>query len=388
MNQRPLDVFIIAGEQSGDALAGPLMAALRAHPGGARFRGVGGSQMAEEELASVFPMDDLTAIGIGEVVAKLPTILRRLREVVAAILADPPDVLVLVDAPDFTHRVAARVARRLPDLPIVKYVAPTVWVWRKGRAKAMAGSIGHVLALLPFEPEVMHRLGGPPTSYIGHPLVGEVASLRPSAEETRRRLAEPPQLLVLPGSRRSELRRLGPVFGAALGRLAARHEVELVLPTLPRLRETVEAMVAAWPVRPRILVEDHEKRAAFRTARAALAASGTVTLELALAGVPLVAAYRIPAWEEVIARVMLDVPSVILANLVLGQNVVPEFLQRDCTAERLAGAVEALLVDGPARQRQLDAFGRLDGILGVGLLEPSRKAAEIVRAAALRQPMA
>ncbi|MBB5751309.1 lipid-A-disaccharide synthase [Prosthecomicrobium pneumaticum] len=380
---RPLDVFIIAGEHSGDALAAPLMAALAAGPNGARFRGVGGPLMAGEGLASFFPMDDLTAIGIGEVLGKLPTILRRLKETVAAILAAPPDVLVLVDAPDFTHRVAARVRRRLPDLPIVKYVAPTVWVWRKGRAKAMAGPIDHVLAVLPFEPAVMHRLGGPPTSYVGHPLVTEAAALRPDAAEAARRTAAPPLVLVLPGSRRSELKRLGAIFGATLGAYAARQPGEFVLPTLPRLRPMVEALVATWPVPVRVVDGDAERRAAFRAARAALAASGTVTLELALAGVPLVAAYRIPKWEEAIARVMLDVPSVILANLVLGENAVPEFLQADCRPDRLSAALAAIVAEGPQRARQTEAFARLDTVMGVGRLTPSRRAAEIVRAVAL-----
>lgn len=171
--KRPLRVFIIAGEESGDALGGPLMRALGERlGGGVTFRGIGGTRMQAAGLASLFPMDDLTAMGFGEVIGKLPTIARRLKETVAAVLADPPDLLMLVDAPDFTHRVAARVRRKLPDLPIVKYVAPTVWVWRSGRARAMRGTIDHVLALLPFEPEVMQRLGGPPTTYVGHPLLG------------------------------------------------------------------------------------------------------------------------------------------------------------------------------------------------------------------------
>lgn len=383
----PLDVFIVAGEESGDVLASGLMAALREQTDSAvAFRGVGGDRMMAEGLDTLFPMEELTAIGFGAVVRRLPTILRRLRETVEAIVRDPPDVLVLVDAPDFTHRVASRVRRRLPDLPIVKYVAPTVWAWRPGRARAMRGSIDHVLALFPFEPEVMARLGGPPTSYVGHPLVGELPTLRPSHDEALGRESDPPVLLVLPGSRRQELTRLGAVFGETVGELAARgHSFDLVLPTPARLAKVAEAMTADWPVRPRIVTDPLEKRAAFRTARAALAASGTVTLELALAGVPFAAAYLVSPWEEWLARRLLSSESVILANIVLGEQAVPQFLQKDCTAGPMTAALERLLRDGPERNAQLRSFARLDEIMGTGGMPAGFAAAEIVLAVMARK---
>ncbi|MDF2620808.1 MAG: lipid-A-disaccharide synthase, partial [Xanthobacteraceae bacterium] len=191
--EKPLDVFIIAGEESGDALAEGLMAELKAlHPGEVRFRGVGGARMQGQGLRSLFPMEDITAMGFAQVIGGLPRILKRMREAAEAIIAHPPDILVMVDAPDFTHRVAHKVRARLRDLPIVKYVAPTVWVWRPGRAKAMAPDFDRVLALLPFEPEAMHELGGPPTSYVGHPLFGELDRLRPNAQEAARREGKPP----------------------------------------------------------------------------------------------------------------------------------------------------------------------------------------------------
>ncbi|OYX84462.1 MAG: lipid-A-disaccharide synthase, partial [Azorhizobium sp. 32-67-21] len=277
----------MAGEESGDQLGGALMEGLLAlAPAGVRFSGVGGRRMAASGLHSLFPMDDLTAIGIGQVLGKLPLILKRMAQTVEAVLRERPDILVLVDAPDFTHRVAARVRRQAPDIPIVKYVSPTVWAWRPGRAKAMRPSIDRLLALLPFEPAVHDKLGGPPTTYVGHPLLERLSELRPSDEEQVRRESAPPRLVVLPGSRRSEIERLGEVFGAALGRVAAGREVEIILPTLPRRLEQVSAIVARWPVTVRIVTDEAEKYAAFRTARVALAASGTVTLELALAGVP------------------------------------------------------------------------------------------------------
>lgn len=377
---RPLSVFIVAGEDSGDVLGAGLMRELEALTGGnVRFEGVGGDRMQAEGLASLFAMDDITAIGIGQVIAGLPRILRRMAQTADAVVAARPDVLVLIDAPDFTHRIAHKVRPRLPHLPIVKYVAPTVWVWRPGRARAMTPDIDRVLAVLPFEPEVMQRLGGPPTVYVGHPLLGMLDELRPNAEEVARRQANPPQLLVLPGSRRSELQRLGPVFGDVLARLTARiPDLDLVLPTLPRRRAEVEAMVGGWTVAPRIVTEDAEKYAAFRTARAAFAASGTVTLELALANVPTLAAYKVNWLEARIAAHVLQVQSVILPNLVLGEKVVPEYLQWHIDPPAMADQLARLITGGPEREAQLRAFARLEEIMGTGGPPPSRRAATAV----------
>jgi lipid-A-disaccharide synthase len=381
-----LDVFIVAIEASGDVLGAGLMEALsRHHPGSVSFRGLGGAGMAAAGLASIGSTDDLAMIGIAAVVAKLPTILRRLRQTVDAIVASPPDVLILIDAPDFTHRVAARVRRRLPDLPIVKYVSPTVWIWRPGRAAAMRRSIDLILALLPFEPEVHRQLGGPACIYVGHPLIGRLPELRSSAEEAKLRGDAPPLVLALPGSRPSELARLGAMFGDALGLVAARHgPFEVVLPTLPTLVPQITDLVASWPVRPRIVSDDAQKYAAFRRARAAVAASGTVTLELALAGIPTVAAYRVPTLDGLFLRWMtrvhpvVRVHSVILANLVLGEFAIPEFLQSRCTAANVAPALADLLGDTPARRRQIEAFGRIETILGTGGAPPSDRAAAAV----------
>ncbi|MFG1419162.1 lipid-A-disaccharide synthase [Xanthobacter sp. V0B-10] len=370
---------MVAGEESGDQLGGALMRTLRATAAGdVAFQGVGGARMAAEGLQSRYPMEDLTAIGVSAVLAKLPTILRRLRETVEAVLADPPDVLVLIDAPDFTHRVAARVRAGNPRIPIVKYVSPTVWVWREGRARAMRPHVDALLALLPFEPEVHRRLGGPPTFYVGHPLLERLDDLRPGARDDARRREAPARVLVLPGSRRREIVRLGPQFGAALAQVASGWELDLVLPTLPHLRELVEQTVSSWPVRPRIIIGESEKHEAFRTARAALAASGTVTLELALSHIPHVAAYRLGWLEAQIARRVLKGTTVILPNLVLGENVVPEFLQEFCTVPALVGALGEVIADTPARRRQEEAFTRLDGIFGITGPSPSHRAAEVV----------
>jgi lipid-A-disaccharide synthase len=243
--------------------------------------------------------------------------------------------------------------------------------------------VDHVLALLPFEPEEYRRLHGPPCSYVGHPLTEQLGTLRPDAAEQARRSAAPPVLLVLPGSRRSEIRYHMAVFGSALDKLqAAGTAFELILPTMPHLLEEVTEGVKAWKAAPKVVVGEEEKRAAFRIAAAALAKSGTVTLELALAGVPMVAAYRTGALEAWIARRALTLTSVILANLIAGENAVPEFLQEDCTADKLAGALgEVLLSNSPLRQRQLKAFARIGDIMSTGSERPSVRAANIVLAA-------
>jgi lipid-A-disaccharide synthase len=249
----------------------------------------------------------------------------------------------------------------------------------------MSNYVDHVLALLPFEPAAHARLGGPPCTFVGHPLAEQISELRPNAEEARRRLADPPLLLVLPGSRRSEIRRLLAPFRATVDRVRERlGALDIVLPTVAHLAQEIRDATAGWPVPPRIVVDAADKRAAFRIARAALAASGTVTLELGLAGVPTVAAYRVAGIEALIARRLIRVPSVILVNLVLEENVVPEFLQQACRPDRLAEALLPLLADTPARRRQLAAFARLDDIMQIGRAAPSQKAAETIIALARR----
>ncbi len=380
-------IFLIATEESGDRLGAGLMKVLRQRLGDAvHFEGVGGRAMAREGLASLFPIEDLSIVGLAAVVRELPKILRLIGQTAGAVTRAQPDILVIIDSPDFTHRVARRVRASDPAIPIVDYVSPTVWAWRPGRARAMLGYVDHVLALLPFEPEAYRRLRGPPCSYVGHPLIEQLGSLRPNAEEQARRNAEPPVLLVLPGSRRSEIRHHMAVFGAALGRLRAQGiAFEPVLPTMPHLLEAVREGARDWHeqyrVEPRIVVGEAEKRAAFRIARAALAKSGTVTLELALSGVPMVAAYRAGRAEAFIVQRAITVPSVILANLVIGENVVPEFLQNECTPDKLADGLREVLSDSPLRQRQVEAFGKLDAIMSTGSVSPSVRAADIVLAA-------
>jgi lipid-A-disaccharide synthase len=375
-------IFLIATEESGDRLGAQLMKVLRQRLGDAvRFEGVGGKAMAREGLASLFPIEHLSIMGLTAVLTQLPQHLRRIRETAEAVTKTSPDILVIIDSPDFTHRVARRVRARDPSIPIIDYVSPSVWAWRPGRARAMRSYIDHVLGLLPFEPEEYRKLRGPPCSYVGHPLTEQVATLRPAPEEQKRRDEAPPVLLVLPGSRRSEIRHHMAVFGEALGRLQAEGVAfELILPTMPHLQETVAKGLESWKVAPKIVVGEQEKRAAFRIAHAALAKSGTVTLELAIAGVPMVAAYKAGAVEGFVIRNALRAISVILANIVVGENVVPEFIQRDCTPEKLLSALREVLADSAMRRRQLAAFAKIDAIMSTGNQPPSVRAADIVLA--------
>jgi len=375
-------ICLVATEESGDRLGASLMKVLRQRLGdGVEFCGVGGRGMAREGLSSLFPIEELSIVGFTAVLRQLPKILRLIRRTVDMVVEAAPDVLVIIDSPDFTQRVARRVRVRDPAIPIVNYVAPTVWAWRPGRARAMRTYVDHVLGLLPFEPETFRKLGGPPCTYVGHPLIEQLANLRPNATEQARRDRQPPVLLVLPGSRRSEVARHIAVFGETLTRLHSQGiAFELVLPTTPHLEAAVRAGVADWSVAPQIVMGETEKRAAFRTARAALAKSGTVTLELALAGVPMVTAYRVGEVEAFILRRIVNVQSVILANLVIGENVIPEFLQEACTADNLAPALADLLAETPARTRQVEAFNRLDSIMSTGAASPSVRAADVVLA--------
>jgi lipid-A-disaccharide synthase len=383
-------VFLLAVEESGDRLGAALIAAIkRASQGRARFSGVGGMHMAGEGVRSQFPLGDLAIMGFAAIPVRLPKILARIRETANAVVAARPDVLVIIDSPEFTHRVARRVRAIAPGIPIVDYVCPSVWAWRPGRARAMRGYVDHVLALLPFEPAVMRKLGGPPCTFVGHPLSERVESLRPSAEEARRRHADPPLLLVLPGSRTSEIRRMAGVFGDCVALVASRiGAIDVVVPAVPRLADVVRAAIAAWRVPARIVTEPAEKDAAFRTARAALTKSGTSTLELAVAGVPMVAGYKISLLEELVGHLMVKVPSIILANLVLGEKAVPELLQRGFTPDQLARTLLPLLGDTPERRRQVEAFGQLDRLMAIGKVAPSERAAHVVLdcAAALNQP--
>jgi lipid-A-disaccharide synthase len=343
------------------------------------FVGVGGPLMQAEGLRELFSFTDIAVNGLMPVIRRLPTLLRRIRQAADGLAALKPDAIVHIDAQDFNQRVAKRLRRALPGTPLIGYVSPTVWAWRPGRARRIAKLYDSLMAVLPFEPAVHVRLGGPRTIYVGHPLMERLADFTPSEDEARRRATEPFRMLLLPGSRRAEIARLLPIFGEAAALLARRHEgLEILLPAVPHLREEIARITASWPIRPRLLDGEEAKLEAFRTARVALAASGTVTLELALAQVPTVVAYKVGYVEGEIARRLISVTSASLPNLILDRKLLPEFIDWGWTAADLADRVSDLLREGPAREAQLAGFAELRAIMAEGVTTPSATAAAIV----------
>jgi lipid-A-disaccharide synthase len=387
---RPFRLAIIAGEASGDALGIRFVTALRERLGERQLvvAGVGGQGLVDVGLAPLFPQADIAVMGFGPVIARLPLLLRRMENAARGIAAFAPDLLLTIDAPDFSLRVARKLRRRAPSIPIVHWVCPSVWAWRPGRARRMAPHVDRILALLPFEPAALARLNGPETIYVGHPLMERLGEMRPDAAEAARRADfAAPLVLILPGSRRSEINHLLPVFGAAVAQAAsALPGARFVLPAVPHLATLIGEITAHWPVRPEIVTGEAAKLAAFRSARAALAASGTVTLELALAQVPTVAAYRGANWEAALARRLIKLPSVILPNLILGRSVVPEFIQEMVTAQALSSHLLAALAEGAARDGQLSGFAEVETIMAAAGASPAGNAVSAALALLDRPP--
>jgi lipid-A-disaccharide synthase len=378
-------IMLVAGEPSGDMLGAQLMVGLReAAPGFAHplsFSGVGGAHMQAEGLKSLFDLSDIAVMGIGEVIPRLPVILRRLKLAENTVVAQKPDVLVIIDSPDFTQRLARRVARRAPDILIVNYVAPQVWAWRRQRAYEMGRYIDHLLALLPFEVPFFTKTGLR-TSFVGHPVVERLASQEEAGDfRARHGIArDAPVLLLLPGSRAGEIVRHMRIFGEVGARLSGKiDELHIVLPTLAHLHPLVETLAASWSVTPLIVTED-EKNAAIRAGSVALAASGTVSLELAAARVPMVIGYRVNPLTALVFRLAVRLPSVVLFNIVAGENIVPELLQSALTPEAAERELLALLTDEKARAAQLNAADRvMEALGGDGMQErPSRRAARAI----------
>jgi lipid-A-disaccharide synthase len=367
--------FIIAGEPSGDLLGQGLIRALRKKVPGIELSGVGGEAMGREGFFSLFPMSEISLMGVLPVLANLRNVLRRIDQTARALVEAKPDVLVIIDSPGFTHRVARKVRKVLPDLKIVNYVSPTVWAWKPWRAKSMRAYVDLVLAIFPFEPEAHLRLGGPRCLYVGHPLIERQTELQGDDEAKKNG-----PVIVLPGSRASVIQRMGVVFGDAIARLdKARPGLDYILPTAPAVAEKVRDMIASWPVTPRVVVDEVEKYAAFRAARAALAASGTVTLELALSRTPTIVAYRIPKIEEFVARRLIKVNMVSMPNLIIGEKAYPEFLQDEANSSLLAEQLAGIVDDSPERRRQLAALGLLHDRIAIEEgHRPSEKAAEAI----------
>jgi lipid-A-disaccharide synthase len=381
---RDITLFVVAGEHSGDALGEKLMVALKDLSGDrVRFLGVGGEHMESRGLRSIFPLHEVAVMGPLSILRQLPRLIGRVHDTVAAAIAAKPDAVIIIDAPEFTHPIAKRIRRQRPDIPIIDYVSPSVWAWRPGRARKMRAYIDHVLALLPFEPEAHQRLGGPVCTYVGHPLVERVAAMRAidTAPLAQRLNLDParPVLVVLPGSRASEIGRLIGPFGETLKMLRAGGiNPEVIVPVVPSARRQVEKGLAMWPVKPHIVEGEDAKFASFKLATAALAASGTVTLELALCRVPSVVGYRVDPIAAPVLRRALKLPSVVLPNLVAGHNIYPEFHQEACSAVNLLAALKPLLSNTPERAAQLASLDEIPARMEPPDQTPSLAAAAIV----------
>jgi len=379
-----LRISLIAGEPSGDQLGAKLMAAIGQRAGrDVTFSGVGGQAMADQGMHSLFPLSDVAIMGPLAILMRLPKIVSRVYQTKRAVMDANPDVLVIIDSPEFTHPIAKRVRKSRPDIPIIDYVSPSVWAWRPGRARRMHDYIDHVLALLPFEPAAHKRLNGPPCTYVGHPLIEREAwidSLKPEDLSESLGLArEKPVVVVLPGSRPTEVGRLMEPIGGALKLLMARlGPLQVVIPAIEAVRSLIEEGSRDWPIQPKYVRGETEKYQAFRLARAAISASGTATLELALAGTPMIVAYRVEPLSAVFLRRMIKAQSIVLPNLILEENVFLEFIQEDCSADRLADALAPLITGGKERDRQLAALEGLKGRMMLDRGTPSEKAAEIV----------
>jgi len=379
-------IFVIAGEPSGDRLGAALMGGLKALAPEVEFRGVGGTGMQGEGLESLFPMEELSVMGIAEVLPKYNALMRRIKQCAAEVVAWKPDALITIDSPDFCLRVARRVKAEA-DVKTIHYVAPTVWAWRPGRAEKMAEVIDHVLALFPFEPPYMEE-AGMGCDFVGHPVVSEPVA---NAEERagfreRHGIGEAPLVMALPGSRRGEVSRLAPIFGEALRPVvAARPETRVVVPTVAGVTGLVQDMVARWPGDPVVLdprdmggkAAQAEKRAAFAAADVALAASGTVSLELAAAALPMVIAYDMNWLSRQIIGRMLRVDTVTLVNLVAESRTVPEFIGADCKPAKIAAGLKAVM---EAPGAQLEAMALTMSRLGRGEDPPGLRAARAVMA--------
>ncbi len=372
-------IFVVTGEPSGDALGAALIAALRGRVGAElRIAGIGGERMREQGVESLAPLSDLAIAGVAEVVPRAPVIFRHVRTAVAAIRAGRPDAVVTIDSSGFSWRIAQRLRRCGERLPLIHYVAPMVWAWRAGRARRMARWYDHLLALLPFEPLYFQQVGLACT-YVGHPVIDSGADRGDAARFRAAHGIAPDELVlsVLPGSRVGEVRRLIPIFAEALKLVeAAVGPFRVAVPTVETVAEAVAAGVRDWPGQPIVLRGDAAKYDAFAASRAALAASGTVALELAMAGLPMTVGYRLSRPTEILLDRVVKVRHANLVNLILGRELVAEHLGPNCTPERLAATLVGLIQDEQARAAHRDGYDAAMRLLGVGEMSPSLRAAD------------
>lgn len=377
----PLNIFIIAGEASGDSLGANLMRALKQKHPDAVFNGVGGAKMQAEGLQSLFPMEDLSVMGIAEVLPRVFKILGRIRQTARAIKNSRPDAVVTIDSPDFCFRVIKKLKKRVKDIPCIHYVAPSVWAWRPGRAEKVSKFLDHLLTLLPFEPPYFekHGLGA---TFVGHPVV-ERQENRGDGDRFRRMHGlkpDQPVLCMLPGSRMSELTRLLDKFSETADIvLRNKHQAVIVIPTLPHLKATIDKFFIGKGINPILVYTESEKFDAFAASTIAIAASGTVSLELAMTDTPHIIAYKLSPASAFLAKHLIKIPYVNLINILLKRQVVPELLLEDCEPSKMSKELLRLMGDKDSRAAQLMDFR--EALIKIGLSDPetpSQKAAAAV----------
>jgi len=346
-------VYFVVGEESGDILGANLIDTFAEMNQPIAPIGMAGKRMQERGVKSLFEISEISVMGISGVLSQLPGLLGKIKRTARDVISEDPDVLVLIDSPEFSYRVAKRVRKESPHIKIVKYVAPSVWAWRPHRAKKIKPYIDHILAVLPFEPEVLEELGGPPSTYVGHPLTADAPEIDKKSRKVSRKI---PNLVVLPGSRRSETKRLLPFISETMAILKRRgNEFSIQLPAVPKLETEIREVTKDWPYPVEIVLGDESRKKAFKEGDLALSASGTVTLELALYKLPMISIYKLDGLAMRI-RHLLTGWSASLPNLIADYPIVPERFNEYAHPQYVARMIERLMLNEHERQAQLDGF--------------------------------
>ncbi|MEE3000565.1 MAG: lipid-A-disaccharide synthase [Pseudomonadota bacterium] len=370
-------IYLIAGEPSGDRLGALLIQALRRKTRlECKISGIGGMEMQKMGLHSHFPMSELTVMGLAEILPRLPNLYKRIRETVRHILDSKPDVVVTIDAPDFTFRVIQQI--RGENIPIVHYVAPSVWAWKPWRAKKLAGLVDHLLTLLPFEPPYFER-EGLKTTFVGHPVI-ESGADKGKGNDFRQHYGISPEekiLCLLPGSRPSEVSRIMPILKEIVLRLDNLN-LNLFIPTLDTVGVLIGKEIKSWKNTPIIINNDEEKYSAFAASDAAIAVSGTVALELAIAKVPYLTIYKFNPITALIGRAMIKTPFVNIVNILLGCEVVPELIQKNCKSDIIIPYLLDFFDNPNSANAQVVRFNEAINQLRTGNQNPSDRAAKVV----------
>jgi len=352
-DKNPLRIYFVVGEESGDALGDKLLDAFADLKQPVEPMGLAGSKMQARGMSSLFDISQLSLMGISAVARKLPSLLKRISETIDDICRQKPDVLLLIDSPEFSYRVAKKVRKKLPQVKIVKYVAPSVWAWRPGRAKKIKPYIDHIMAILPFEPDLLKELGGPPATYVGHPLAAEIPSIKTSS---KRACKDIPELLLLPGSRRGEIKLMLPIIRETVHILNERNNrFSLTLAPVSKMETEIRDHIKTWDIKPKIVTGEEAKKQAFKDADLALATSGTVILELALFKVPMISIYKLDRMMMVV-RHLITAWTTLLPNLIADYPFVPEKLNENTHPQHLARMLERLMIKGEERDVQLKGF--------------------------------